>query len=292
MDTQTPGSRGGFHSATLATFARSLRFRSTLSLPCSIRRFVEPPRYALRLRNRISLPDKQFPRMFHVEHSGGAVLVRGGGGGDVSPGLLREVLAEAGIPAFPEAAEQLALHANEMLRWNRSIRLTAITDPVEVAVKHVADSLLLLRFAPFPGHILDFGSGAGYPGIPLALYLPGARVTVLEASVKKCAFLSRARGLLRLSNVNVVQGRAEERKRLPLPSHDHIVTRATASPGKVVPLLSPYLADGGRFLFMMGPGARKDLPGSLPGTVTRRERFHLPRGMGEREIVEIEPAGR
>jgi 16S rRNA G527 N7-methylase RsmG len=97
--------------------------------------------------------------------------------------------------------------------------------------------------------------------------------------------------MLRLSNVDVVQGRVEERKRLPLPSHDHIVTRATSSAGEVIPLLSPYLADGGRFLLMMGPGAREGVPGELPGRVTRRERFHLPRGMGEREIVEIEPVG-
>jgi 16S rRNA (guanine527-N7)-methyltransferase len=219
-------------------------------------------------------------------------MVRSGGGGEVSPDLLREVLAEAGIPAFPGAAELLALHANEMLRWNRSIRLTAITDPVEVAVKHVADSLLLLRFAPFPGRVLDFGSGAGYPGIPLALYLPGARVTLLEASEKKCAFLSRVRGMLQLPNVDVAQGRAEKRKKLPLPPHDHIVTRATASAGEVIPLLSPYLADGGRFLLMMGPGARVGVPADLPGTVTRRERFHLPREMGERSIVEIELAGK
>ena len=142
-------------------------------------------------------------------------MVRSGGGEGVSHVLLREVLAEAGIPAFPGAAELLAVHANEMLRWNRSIRLTAITDPVAVAVKHVADSLLLLRFGPFPGRILDFGSGAGYPGIPLAMYLPGTRVTLLEASVKKCAFLSRARGMLRLSNVDVVQARAEEGGKSP-----------------------------------------------------------------------------
>ena len=92
--------------------------------------------------------------------------------------------------------------------------------------------------------------------------------------------------------VDVVQGRAEERKKLPLLPQDHIVTRATASAGEVFPLLSPYLADGGRFLFMMGPRTRENAPGDLPGTVTRRERFHLPRGMGEREIVEIAPVGR
>src|SRR5512143_196279 len=219
-------------------------------------------------------------------------MVSGRGGEGVDPDLLREVLAEAGIPVFPGAAELLAVHANEMLRWNRSIRITAITDPVEVAVKHVADSLLLLRFAPFPGRLLDFGAGTGYPGVPLALYLPGTRVTLLEASIKKCAFLSRVRGMLRLSNVDVVHARAEGRKRLPLPPYDHIVTRATTSAGEVIPLLSPYLADGGRFLFMMGPGAREGVSRDFPGTVTRRERFHLPRGMGEREIVEIEPEGK
>ena len=220
-------------------------------------------------------------------------MVKPAGGGGPSPDLLREVLAEAGIEVFADVAERLAVHANEMLRWNRSIRLTAIVDPVEVATKHVADSLLPLRFAPFPGRLLDFGSGAGYPGIPLALYLPGTRVTLLEASVKKCAFLSRIRGMLGLSNVEVVQGRLDQRGNPALKTYDHIVTRATASPAEVILLLSPYLADGGRFLFMMGPGAREGVPGEVPGTVTlRRERFHLPRGMGEREIVEIEPVGK
>src|SRR5512135_1422373 len=159
--------------------------------------------------------------MFHVEHSGRAHMVRGWGGEEISPDLLREILAEAGIPDFPGAASLLAVHANEMLRWNRSIRLTAITDPLEVAVKHVVDSLLLLRFAPFPGRLLDFGSGAGYPGIPLALYLPGTRVTLLDASVKKCAFLSRVRGMLELSNVEVVHGKADPANRLKLPPQDH-----------------------------------------------------------------------
>jgi len=228
--------------------------------------------------------------MFHVEHSCGGTGMSPAGGGVPSPDLLREVLAEAGIPVFPGAAERLAAHASEMLRWNRSIRLTAITDPVEVAVKHVADSLLLLRFAPFPGRLLDFGSGAGYPGIPLALYLPGTRVTLLEASAKKCAFLSRIRGMLGLANVEVAQERVGKPGNPSRNTYDHIVTRATASPGEVIPLLSPYLADGGRFLFMLGPGTREGVPEDLPGTVIRRERFRLPRGMGEREIVEIEPA--
>lgn len=227
--------------------------------------------------------------MFHVEHPPG-VSLRGGPLTGPGPGRIRDVLAEAGISVTAGEAERLSAHASEMLRWNRSIRLTAITDPEEVAVKHVADSLFLLRFSPFPGTLLDFGSGAGYPGIPLAICLPGTRVTLLESSAKKCAFLSRVRGLLGLSNVSVVHGRAAKGSRLPIGPFEHIVTRATASPDETVGLLAPYLAPGGRFLFLLGPGARAGTGAAFPDAVNRRERFRLPGGMGEREIVEIAPA--
>ena len=208
------------------------------------------------------------------------------------PALIRDVAAEAEVMVRPVEADRLAAHASEMLRWNRAIRLTAITDPVEVAVKHVADSLLALRFGPFPGPLLDFGSGAGYPGIPLAICLPGTPVTLLEASGKKCAFLSRVRTILRLENLTVIHGRAGSGIPLPMGPFGRIVTRATVPPKETVRLLAPYLAPGGRFLLLLGPAARKGRGAELPGAVTRRERFHLPRGMGEREIVEIEPADR
>ena len=201
--------------------------------------------------------------------------------------LIRECLREAGLEWAAAAAEGMAAHAGEMMRWNRAIRLTAIVDPAAVAVKHVVDSLELLRFAPFPGRLLDFGSGAGYPGIPLALCLPGTWITLLEASAKKCAFLSRVRGMLGLRNVQVVHGRVSERERPSLKPFDHIVTRATSSPAETVPLLAPYLAEGGRLLLMKGPSDAAE--GEIPGEVTRKERFVLPRGMGEREILEVAP---
>jgi 16S rRNA (guanine527-N7)-methyltransferase len=137
--------------------------------------------------------------------------------------------------------------------------------------------------------MLDFGPGAGYPGIPLAICLPGTRITLLESSARKCAFLSRIRGILGLGNVRVEQGRAGKGTRLPIGTFDHIVTRATVSPAEAVALLSPYLAPGGRYLFMAGPGAKGSGSDGFPGRGNRRERFRLPRGMGEREIVEFEP---
>lgn len=226
-----------------------------------------------------------------MEHPKGHPGVTPAAGEGLSTSLLGEILAEAGFQVFPGAAERLSLHATEMVRWNRAIRLTAITDPAEVAVKHVVDSLMLLRFAPFPGRLLDFGSGAGYPGIPLALFLPGTRITLVEASAKKIAFLSRIRGMLRLPNLQVVHGRLGGPNAPAIPPQDHIVTRATAPPGALLSRLSPYLAEGGRFLFMLGPGAGAVLPEEYLGCRIRRERFSLPRGMGEREILEVDPAG-
>jgi 16S rRNA (guanine527-N7)-methyltransferase len=202
------------------------------------------------------------------------------------------LIAGAGLSVPPEAVGKLVAHAGEMLRWNRSIRLTAITSPEKVAVKHILDSLFLLSFCPFPGRILDFGSGAGYPGIPLAVTLPGTHVVLLESSAKKCAFLSHVRQRLSLSNAEVVQGRLEAGNPLAIGRFEHIVTRATLPAAEAVALLLPYLAPGGRFLLMEGPGRKKragrkkrQLPqGAAPG---RTVGFELPLGLGIRRIREI-----
>lgn len=210
--------------------------------------------------------------------------------------MLSEVLGEAGILVPEGAVEKLVRHAAEMLRWNRSIRLTAITEPREVAVKHILDSLFLLRFSPFPGRTLDFGSGAGYPGIPLAVALPDSRLVLLEASGKKCAFLSRIRALLDLPNVLVVRGRLDDRTPLPLGRFEQIVTRATLPPAGAAALLAPLLSPGGRLLLMTGPGPGKSPAGDpspgdgSPGGLrpARIDRFDLPHGMGAREIRELQ----
>jgi 16S rRNA (guanine527-N7)-methyltransferase len=211
---------------------------------------------------------------------------------------LSGLLSGAGISLPPGAVSMLVLHAEEMLRWNRSIRLTAITAPEEVAVKHILDSLLLLSFSPFPGRTLDFGSGAGYPGIPLAVALPDAHVVLLESSAKKGSFLSHACALLRLRNAEVVCGRLDPRKPLPVGRFEQIVTRATLPPPDAARLLVPYLLPEGRLLLMTGPGeagrragrrrAEELPPGARDG---RRMPFTLPFGMGAREIREILTAG-
>lgn len=196
---------------------------------------------------------------------------------------LKRVLADAGI-ALPEGATaKLVRHATEMLRWNRAIRLTAITGALDVAVKHILDSLLLLRFSPYPGRTLDAGSGAGYPGIPLAVALPESRFVLLDATAKKCAFLSHVCRELGLANVEVVRGRIAKGAVLPIGRFEHVVSRATFPPADALGVLAPYLLPGGRLILMTGPGAAGNEEAPQPG---RRMRFELPYGMGLREIRE------
>jgi len=200
--------------------------------------------------------------------------------------FLAGVLAEAGI-ALPEGGvEKLAIHAAELSRWNRAIRLTAITDPAEVAAKHVLDSLFLLKFAPYPGRTLDAGSGAGYPGIPLAVALPASRIVLLDATAKKCAFLSHVCARLGLGNATVVRGRIAKGPPLPIGRFEQVISRATFPPPEALRLLPAYLALGGSLLLMTGPEREtgEPPPGLRPG---RRLRFELPFGMGAREIREF-----
>ncbi|MGE5189673.1 MAG: 16S rRNA (guanine(527)-N(7))-methyltransferase RsmG [Gemmatimonadota bacterium] len=202
-----------------------------------------------------------------------------------APGVstLVRVLEDAGI-ALPEAAAaKLARHATELLRWNRAIRLTAITAPRDIAVKHVLDSLLLLRFAPYPGRTLDAGSGAGYPGIPLAVALPQSRFVLLDATAKKCAFLSHVCRELGLANAEVVRGRIAAGPALPIGQFEQVVSRATFPLPEALRLLTPYVVPGGRLILMAGPSAAESGAPPAPG---RRMRFELPFGMGTREIRE------
>ncbi len=199
--------------------------------------------------------------------------------------MLARVLADAGIVLPGGAVEKLVLHAAELARWNRAIRLTAITDPLEVAVKHVLDSMLLLEFAPFPGRTLDAGSGTGYPGIPLAIALPESRFVLLDATAKKCAFLSQVCQRVGLVNVKVARGRIGKGPALAIGRFEQVVSRAAFPPADAPRLLAPYLLPQGRLLLMAGPDAAEPEapPGLRPG---RRMRFELPRGMGTREIRE------
>jgi 16S rRNA (guanine527-N7)-methyltransferase len=110
----------------------------------------------------------------------------------------------------PEKIKLFAVHAKELLNWNRKINLTAVTDPFEIAVKHCVDSIAPARLIPPKVSVLDIGSGGGFPGIPLKILIPSLSVTLIDASRKKVNFLKHVIRTLKLTDITVCHIRAEE----------------------------------------------------------------------------------
>ena len=155
---------------------------------------------------------------------------------------------------LPEGGDaRLLAYVGLLARWNQAYNLTAIRDPQEMLTKHVLDSLAVLPFvAPTP--CLDVGTGAGLPGIPLAIARPDIRFTLLDSNGKKTRFVTQAVAELKLGNVDVVQARTEAwAAPAPFPQ---VLSRAFASLQDFAKLAGGLAAPGGRLLAMKG--ARPD----------------------------------
>ena len=149
---------------------------------------------------------------------------------------------------------QFALHAAELVRWNRKINLTAITDPFEVAVKHFLDSLPAARSIPADASVLDMGSGGGFPGLPLKVLRPCLSVTLIDASRKKVSFLKHVIRTLKLDNIEALHIRAEDLADDPrYRNRFHvIISRAFSSLEFFLRLAWPLLVEGGTILALKG----------------------------------------
>jgi len=140
---------------------------------------------------------------------------------------------------------------DELLKWNEQVNLTAITDPKEIESKHFLDSLSLLSFIPENAKtFVDVGSGAGFPGIPLAIARPDLQVTLIESIGKKAKFLEHIVEFLELQNVEVVTARGEDAGKHPdyKEKFDVGTARAVAKLNKLAPFVLPLIKRGGIFL--------------------------------------------
>ncbi len=165
-------------------------------------------------------------------------------------------LRALGIELPAAAFAQLIAYLAELHKWNASYNLTAVRDPAEMASRHLLDSLTLLPYLPAVGplsstiRLLDVGSGAGIPGLILAIARPELRVVVLDSNGKKARFMRHAVRTLGLSNVEVIEDRAEDYA--PSALFDVIVSRAFASLAEFVDCTRRALSADGRWLAMKG----------------------------------------
>ena len=170
------------------------------------------------------------------------------------------VLSENGIECGGEQAGKLSLYLDLLIEENRKTNLTAITDKSRAVVLHLADSLLASRFIP-GGKLLDIGSGAGLPAVPLAVMRGDLFVTALDSTEKKTAFIARAARELGLLNLSVLAGRAEELGRDPLhrEKYDSVTARAVARFDVLCELALPLVRKGGVFVALKGKDAADEL---------------------------------
>jgi 16S rRNA (guanine527-N7)-methyltransferase len=171
-------------------------------------------------------------------------------------------------------------------KWNKTYNLTAIHEPERMLTHHILDSLALAPYVQ-AGALLDVGSGAGFPGIPLAIVRPDLPVTVMDASQKKCGFMQQAVIELKLANVSVVHGRVEAYQ--ASQSFMQIVSRAFSDLSEFVRLSAHLLAPGGVWLAMKGVRPLPEINQLKAARVVRVLSLQVPGLNAERSLVVMEP---
>jgi 16S rRNA (guanine527-N7)-methyltransferase len=180
---------------------------------------------------------------------------------------------------------KLVAHLDLLDEWNTRFNLTAIRDRPSQLTKHLLDSLAVLPYLQGT-RIADVGSGAGFPGIPLAIVEPHRHFSLIESTGKKCRFLEHVRDELGLRNVEVVQSRAESYK--PDVRFDTVIARAVGPIAGLVKVAGPLVVGGGRLLAMKGRYPEDELAARLNGwKVAAVHPLTVP-GLGEeRHLVEL-----
>lgn len=198
---------------------------------------------------------------------------------------LEDGLVQLGLPADRALVDRLASYLRLLGQWNRAYNLTRITGPEDMVVRHLLDSLSARPWLA-GSRILDAGTGAGLPGIPLALVEPARHFTLVDSVGKKLRFLRQAVLELGLANVTPLQARLED---CPAGSMDTVISRALASLADFAASCGPLLVPGGRLVAMKGRHPGDELAAlPAPWRATAVARVQVPGLDAERHIVVLE----
>ena len=179
--------------------------------------------------------------------------------------------------------QRFELYRDNLIEWNKVMNLTAITEPHEIDTLHFLDSLALLDFADFKGKsVIDVGTGAGFPGLPLKIAEESLQLTLLDSLDKRLNFLKDTCEKLGLDDVRFVHARAEEIPEGFRESFDVAVSRAVARLNTLAEFCLPYVKPGGLFIAMKGPDFEAELEEAKPairmlgGKCERCESYTIP----------------
>lgn len=208
---------------------------------------------------------------------------------------LRENAAVIGVSLSDEDLDKLYMYKNLVLEWNEKINLTAITDDYEFAVKHFVDSLTINKYIEPDKTIIDIGTGAGFPGVPLKILNENNKIVLFDSLNKRLKVLEDIIEKIELTNIETLHGRAEEtfKNKQYREKYDVAVSRAVASLNVLVELMLPAIKIGGICICMKGNNAEDEIKEAkkaikeLGGEIIKVEKLVLPEMNLERNIVII-----
>ena len=213
-------------------------------------------------------------------------------------GFIIDSARKLGIEIDETVTAPFSVYASELLTWNRKINLTAITNPKDIAAKHFLDSLAPAEFIPEGARLLDIGSGAGFPGIPLKILKPSTSALLIDAVRKKINFLKHALRILNLEGIEARRIRTEDLLKDPdnAFNFDVIISRALSDLSLFVKNALPLLAKQGVIIAMKGKidseeldAVREDVPGG--NYSLEIEKYVLPSLGDPRSLVIIKHLG-
>lgn len=191
--------------------------------------------------------------------------------------------------------EKFYEYMNLLLEWNEKINLTAITEIDDIILKHFIDSLTSIKYINDNASIIDVGTGAGFPGIPISIMIENTKVSLLDSLNKRINFLNEVSRKISLNNVNTYHGRAEDfaQNNEHREKYDIAISRAVANMTTLVEYLLPFVKIGGYCICMKGPEVNEEIKQAefavreLGGKIENVDNFLLPNSDIERNIVII-----
>lgn len=194
-----------------------------------------------------------------------------------------------------EQLEQFFAYMNLLIEWNEKMNLTAIVEPNEIILKHFIDSITILKEIDNNSKIIDVGTGAGFPGVPLSIMNPTLKITLADSLNKRLIFLQEVVNQLGLKNIEIIHARAEElgKNKKYRENFDVATSRAVANLSTLSEYLIPLVKVGGKIISMKAGGAQEEIEAAkkaikiLGGKIEGIEEFKLPQTEIERTIILI-----
>ena len=195
----------------------------------------------------------------------------------------------------PTQVQSISAYIDLLLRWNARINLTSIREPEQIVTRHFGESLFAARAlfpttgrvvaGDSPAHLIDIGSGAGFPGLPIKIWAPDIRLTLIESNQKKATFLREVIRAIRFTNVDVLAGRAEDFP-TPQPGEPRTVTlRAVERFEHILPVAATLVPPGGRLALLIGDS-------QVPGRSRISSRLHLVAASQDSALICSRPSDR